>query len=138
MRKINVNLLGPGFVLGCIIQLNWAKAYLVSNGLFHCIGNYGLRLLISGILLALVFLLIDQLICFKYRASTAKILSSFYFCASYLFFPPSTQLLVFTIILSLLIFPIYNVFLKPGFKGANSRVFKNIFYAYLSDRKSVV
>ena len=69
MRKINVPVIGAGFVFGLVLQLNWAQEYLVNQGLFFCIGKYGPRMLISALAFAFVFMLISLLSGQKYRVN---------------------------------------------------------------------
>ena len=130
MRKINVPVIGAGFVFGLVLQFNWAQEFLVNQGLFFCIGKYWSRMLISALAFAFVFMLIGLLSGQKYRKEISRTLTSFYLCGAYLLFYPTNMLLELLIISSLVLSLIYEKNVLPIFGKQNNQLWKNIGYVY--------
>jgi len=130
MRRINGHVLGAGFVLGFVVQLNWAQKFLVSEGLLFCISKYWPRFLICGLVVAFVFMLIDLLIVKKQRKKISRLLTTFYLCGAYLLFTPTDLSLGILILTSLFFYFIYDKYLSMLFCKQNKQLWKNIGCTY--------
>ncbi len=125
----------PGFITGIVLQFNWAKSILLEKGLINCFVQHWGRIILSGIIGILLFLLIDFLLRRIYLPSKNKkrldnyysFLDSFNILILYFFFKPADLVLIILI----LFVPIFYLLKNKLVYILAKKEIKNLYWCYL-------